>query len=211
MQLFFSLEYLRISTRLVGVSLVVQIRLLPLPPLFFPFRPPPSKGYAFLLRPNVYYDNLWRKGDLQCWDIWILYKETRWVLSLPCFLSLASSERIISDYVTVTCTILPFHRLLSPFCLPPSGLFVWEVPNVVEQSDSFLLAEVSKAHLLCSLSSLFYNFIPSTHIIELFQVVQVIWWVKISSKTSDIPGKFFDFFKGYVYLFQSINEAWWKI
>lgn len=54
----FSLEYLRISTQLVGVSLVVQIRLLPLPPLFFPFLPPPSKGNAFLLRSNVYYDNL---------------------------------------------------------------------------------------------------------------------------------------------------------
>lgn len=53
----FSSEFLRISTQL-GVSFVIQIRLLPLPPLLFPFLPPPSKGYAFLLRPNVYYDNL---------------------------------------------------------------------------------------------------------------------------------------------------------
>lgn len=89
-------------------AFVAQIRDLFLFLLFsFPSFPPPSKGYCFSSQ-AVCIDDPWRKGVLQSWDVWVLgIKRQDEHFSLPCFLSLASSQRIISECVTVNCTILP--------------------------------------------------------------------------------------------------------
>lgn len=91
-------------------------------------------------------------------------------------------------YLTVWQFIVPsfpFPKLLSSFCLPPSGLFVWEVPNAVEERSGSFLTYRSLKHIYYVLYRLLFRrglFIPSTYLIELFQVVQLTDELKLPQK-----------------------------